>query len=330
MEKPLKILFNTYPVAFDCPGGGEVQLLECRAALERKGAEVVLYDQWNPQFDEVDIVHFFSVQGGSIPFCTHAKNHGKKLAVSPIIWFGENKYDYALGEIGELLNLCDIALPNSFAEGERLSRWYDLPIEKFSPIVNGVDERFFVPGDPELFRTTYDLNEPFLLCVANIELRKNQLNLIRATVGLGIKVVLLGRVRDAEYWQSCQAEMHDGIKFLGHVDYASEMHRSAYAACSAFLLPTRLETPGLAALEAAATGTPLCLTQEGCTMEYFGNLAIYVDPESPESIRSGIVAVASRDRSKDLSCLVKSKYTWDCAAEQLIAAYRKICNKGEI
>lgn len=324
----MKVLFNSYPVAFSCPGGGEVQLLECRSALQRKGVEVLLYDQWQPQFEEVDLVHFFSVQGGSIPFCSHVKQLGLPLALSPIIWFGENKYDYALGEIGVLLNLCDLALPNSRAEGERLANWYDLPTEKFVPIVNGVDERFLVQGDPELFRGTYNLREQFLLCIANIEPRKSQLNLIRASKGLGIKIVLLGRVRDPAYWEACQAELHDDIEYLGHVEYASDMHRAAYAACTAFLLPTRLETPGLASLEAAATGTPLCVTQEGCAAEYFGQYAIYVDPESPESIRCGIERVAGLPRSAERAALVKNNYTWDCAAEQLKTAYHRILGRS--
>ena len=45
----MRVVLNTYPVAFDCPGGGEVQLLQSRAALQRRGVQVDLFDVWKPQ-----------------------------------------------------------------------------------------------------------------------------------------------------------------------------------------------------------------------------------------------------------------------------------------
>ena len=41
----MRILFSTYPAAFDCPGGGEVMLLKSQEALERAGAEVIRFNR---------------------------------------------------------------------------------------------------------------------------------------------------------------------------------------------------------------------------------------------------------------------------------------------
>ena len=322
--QPLTILFNTYPVAFACPGGGEVQLSQYRRALERLGHRVVLYDQWHPQFKECDIVHYFSVQGWAAPFCHYARRQGKPVVVSTILWLGENKYDYDLTAIGQVLAACDLALPNSRGEGERLAAWYGLSPDKFVPVVNGVDEVFFTPGDPALFRSRFGINGPFILSIANIEPRKNQLRLIRASRDLAVQLVLMGRIRDTAYWEACQAAMHKAVRYLGPVDYASALHRAAYAACRAFILPTLLETPGLAALEAAAQGAPLCLTREGCTEEYFAEQALYVDSESEESIRDGLIAVQRETRSEARSRFVRERYTWDIAASQLETIYRRL------
>ena len=322
--QPLTVLFNTYPVAFDCPGGGEVQLLQYRAALERRGVRVLLHDQWRPQFAEADIVHYFSVQGWAAPFCQHVRRLGKPVVVSTILWLGENKYDYDLAAIGQVLHSCDLALPNSLGEGERLAAWYGIAPDKFIPVVNGVDEAFFVPGDPALFRSHFGIDTPFLLSVANIEPRKNQLRLIQASRECGLPLLLLGRVRDAAYWEACQSAMHDGVRYLGPVTHGSELHRAAYAACQAFVLPTLLETPGLAALEAAAQGAPLCLTREGCTEEYFEGQAVYVDPESEASIRDGLIAVQREMRCEARSRFVRERYTWDIAAGQLETIYRRL------
>ncbi|MDR1502076.1 MAG: hypothetical protein LBT43_06435, partial [Prevotella sp.] len=56
-RRPPVILFNTWPAAFDCPGGGEVQLLKYEEQLTALGVRVMRYDPWNPraQFDEADI-----------------------------------------------------------------------------------------------------------------------------------------------------------------------------------------------------------------------------------------------------------------------------------
>jgi len=324
---PLRVLFNTYPLAFACPGGGEVQLQSCREALQRRGIIVELFDPWHPQFDQADVVHFFSVQGGSIPFCDYVKRRGLPLVLSPILWLGEDKHDYALEEIGALLRLCDLALPNSVEEGRLLATYYGLEDAKFVPIVNGADVRFHLPADPRLFRETYGVNGEFLLCLANIEPRKNQLQLIRAVRDLTMPVLLVGRIRDTVYWEACQQELPPNVRYLGPIEFASELHRSAYCACSLFVLPTRLETPGLAALEAAALGARICITREGCTREYFGEEASYVDPDDPADILRGIREALTRLRTDTLSRTVRKRYTWDRAAEQLASVYTRLTGK---
>lgn len=320
----LTVLFNSYPIAFDCPGGGEIQLMRCAAALERRGVRVLFYDPWHPQFDNVDIVHYFSTQGWIAPFFECVRRHNLPLVVSPIIWLGENKYDYDLNSIGYAISHCDRVLPNSHAEGELLAQFYKVPQKRFTPIVNGVDDIFFEKATPNLFRSTFHLDGKFVLCIANIEPRKNQRRLIEASKGCNIPLVLAGRIRDKDYWNSCQEVMHPGVTYIGPLDFSSDLHRSAYAACHAFILPTLLETPGLAALEAAAQGTPLCITEEGCTKEYFGEHAIYVSPESINSIHNGLVALMQKQHSPALRNRIQQFFTWDRAADQLQTVYRTL------
>jgi glycosyltransferase involved in cell wall biosynthesis len=322
----MRILFYTYPVAFGCPGGGEVQLTECRNALQRAGHEVLLYNQWEPQFD-VDVVHSFSVQASTMHFCDYVKGRNLPLAISPIIWLGKDIHNYAMTEMGHLFYIADALLPNSRAEAERINAHFGTSMEKMHPVVNGVDARFFELADPGLFREEYANivgESPFLLYVGNIEHRKNQLQLIRAAKGMDAPVLLFGRIRDETYWQQCEKELPSNVHYLGAIEFASDLQRSAYAACSAFVLPSRLETPGLAALEAAACGAPLCITQEGCTREYFGEHAVYVDPDDVQSIHAGMASVLSRRRSGALRQHILDNYTWDISAAQLVAAYFKI------
>lgn len=323
---PLTILFNTYPVAFDCPGGGEVQLLKYMEELERLGVRVLRYDPWNPkpQFDAADIVHFFSVQGGSWRFPIYVKDVRRlPLVISPIIWI-DRPEKYGLDEIGFLLRMADHILPNSRAECSQLASLFNLAPTLFTPIVNGVDEIFFSPAEPALFREHFGIRSPFVLCMGNIEERKNQLRLIEALAGTGLHLVLAGQEREAEYAAQCRALADETVHFIGMLEHGSMLQRSAYAAAEVLALPSTLETPGLAALEAGASGCRLAVTREGCTKEYFEDHATYLAPYDIADIRSAVLEALARPRSPALSALIRQRYTWRMAAEQLVEVYQAV------
>lgn len=318
------VLFNTYPVAFDCPGGGEIQLLKSREYLQRLGVDVVLYDMWAPQLDKIDLVHYFSVQGGSLNFCSHVKRLGLPLVLSPIIWLDREKDMYPLDEIRKLLYLSDMVLPNSQLEAEQLMAFSQIPSGKISVVCNGVDPVFEAKVPGGVFREAYHIDYPFVLSVANIEPRKNHLNLIKALKGTGLKLVVLGNIRDQSYYETCLKESDGLLQHIGYVEHGSELLRSAYDACEVFALPSMFETPGLAALEAAASGAKLVITHHGSTREYFAEMAVYVDPDDPADIHEGIAQALNRSRGNELRERTLSNFTWQHAAQQLLDAYNKV------
>ncbi|MEE9615122.1 MAG: glycosyltransferase [Thermodesulfobacteriota bacterium] len=321
----MRVAFNTYSAAFDCPGGGEIQLLKTKEALEKRGMEVLLLDPRKPDLNGVRIVHHFSVQGGSMEFCSHVKeNLGLPLAVSPILWLGGDKSAYPLDEIGRLLNLCDIILPNSTAELKLLSEFFDIPEGKFHVTRNSVDPEFAGPVEGELFREKFGVKGPFLLNAANIEPRKNQLNLIRAAGAMGMELILLGNVRVGTYFNACKEAGGSGVRYLGYVEHGSELLRSAYNACEAFVLPSLLETPGLAALEAAAAGARVVITGVGPIEEYFADMVTRVDPNDPDDIRRGIETELAARRDNSLSKRIMENFTWDKTALEVQEAYEKV------
>jgi glycosyltransferase involved in cell wall biosynthesis len=317
----MKIFFNTYPVAFQCPGGGEIQLLKSQEALARRGHEVILYDQWRHKLSDADVVHQFSVQGGIYNLCAYAHYNRIPLVVSPILWLSEYIDQYPMGEIGLMLRWADVICPNSHAEVERFLRHFDVPAERYHVTHNGVDACFFDPVSPALFRAEYALPEAFVLCVGNIEERKNQLALLEANTRLGVHTVLIGNVRDQAYFARMNERFAGQFSYLGYMEHDAPILRSAYAACSAFALPSLLETPGLAALEAAAAGVPLVITAEGCTAEYFGPGAFYANPKSVEDIAAKIAQALQAPRNGAVLREQVRQFAWDRVAEELEQAY---------
>jgi len=320
----VRVLFNTYPVAFGCPGGGEIQLLKCSRALESLGVEVLLFDLWKPQFEAVDLVHYFSVQGGSMNFCDYVKRIGLPLVISPVLWLtAENRARFPLGEIRDLLHLCDRILPNSQAEADQLAVEFDIRPDKFSWVQNGVDPEFGVPADPAAFRRHFGIEGPFLLNVANIEPRKNQRMLAAVARQMDLNLVLLGHARDSAYLAECLADGGSRVRHVGHLDHADPLLKSAYRACQVFVLPSLLETPGLAALEAAAQGAKLVVTEVGCTRQYFQDYARYVDPTDEADLRRGIADQWTAAPDERLREHVLANFTWAEAGRSLVAAYTR-------
>jgi glycosyltransferase involved in cell wall biosynthesis len=319
----MKVLFNTYPVAFDCPGGGEIQLLKTKEALESLGSEVVLFDAWSPIPSDVDVVHYFSVQGGSINFCSYVKDKGLPLVISPIIWLGRDKDKYPLGEIGELLRISDAIFPNSISEQKLLAEFFAVDESKFHMTYNAIDREFATDSPSDEFRTEFQIDGPFILNVANIEERKNQLSLVRAVKGMDLQLVLVGNIRDKVLFDACMNEGKDFVRYVSYIPHEHPLLKSAYDTCDLFVLPSLLETPGLSALEAAARGKKLVITEIGAMGEYFGDFVTYVDPYSVHSIREGIERELKTHRDGSLRHHVAANFTWQHTAQQTLEGYGK-------
>ena len=321
----MKALFATYPMAFHTPGGGEVQLLAYREHLQRMGVEVTLFDPWNPRFLEHDVVHFFSCVGGSVHFCNFVRNLGKPLVISSSLWITEDtKHLYPIDEIRHQLSLADVVVTNSQMESDTLSAVLGLDPAKFQWVHNGVDEVFSRRPRPEQFREACQVDGQFVLNVGNIEPRKNQLQLARAMQHHpDLSLVLIGHVRDQSYFDQVMATLPpDRVRYLGPLDHHSDLLRSAYQACDVFCLPSTLETPGLAALEAAVQGCRLALTRVGSTVEYFGQDAVYVEPGDVTSISDGIRL--ARCHPPALESRFHERFAWSQVVRKLKAIYEQI------
>ncbi|MGB6535137.1 MAG: glycosyltransferase [Xanthobacteraceae bacterium] len=245
------------------------------------------------------------------------------LVITSSLWIDEEtKHLYPVEEIRSQLALADVVVTNSNAESEALARILELPSDLFMAVMNGVDARFAVPHDPSLFRRTFGIEGPFILNVANIEKRKNQLNLVRALASHDYPLVMIGQVREPAYAKQIFAEGGDRVRYLGFLDHESPLLPSAYAACSAFVLPSTLETPGLAALEAAAAGAKIVVTRVGAPREYFDAMCHYVDPSDPADIARGVGAALQQGPPTGLSAHVIKNFLWPHVTAALPDVYR--------
>jgi glycosyltransferase involved in cell wall biosynthesis len=321
----MRVLFNTYPWAFATPGGGEIQLRKYAEHLPALGVDVELHDIWRPAFDRVSLVHFFACLGGSIQFCSYVKNRGLPLVISTSLWITEETaHRYPMDEIRAQLSLADRIITNSDTESDVLARVFGLPRDNFVAVMNGVEPHFSQPHDPNLFRAHFGIDGPFVLNVGNVEARKNQVNLVRAMKGHDLPVVVIGHIREPDYGRQMIEEGGAQLRYLGPLDHADPLLASAYAACAAFVLPSTLETPGLAALEAAAAGVPLVVTSEGSTRDYFGSHAHYIRHDDPADIRRGIEAALAAGPNAELKAHMQRNFAWSTVTQTLADIYARV------
>jgi glycosyltransferase involved in cell wall biosynthesis len=346
----LRVLLAARMTAMTAPGGGETQLHATHAALCQQGVEARLWRPWEDDFSAAEVLHLFGSAPELVGVAHAARRRGLRVVVSSIAWFdlaslwsesgGVLRRAAGCGKFllraacpalpswrRRLYHAADLVLPNSKGEARQLGRHFGLAADKLHVVPNAADPRF-ATADPRLFVEAFGVQN-FVLYAGRIEPRKNQLGLLQALRGSGIPIVLLGDVVPGEeaYARACRAAADEGVLFVGRLPHDSPILASAYAACGCLALCSWYETPGLVALEAAMSGTPLVLTCRGCASEYFGELAAYVEPGDRAAIRRAVIAALSRGRDQRLAALVRQNFTWAAAAEATIEAYVKVCER---
>lgn len=322
----MKTLFYTYPWAMDVIGGGERQLLAYAAHLPRFGVQADFYNMWKPELDQYQIFHSFSAMPGTLEMCDYAKKRGLKLVVSPNLWITqETKRNYPCEIIWNIFELADRIVVNSNMEGDTLSDVFSVARNKFHTVLNGTEADFLIPVDKCLFKEAFGIDNPFILNVANIEPRKNQLEFICALQEErpDLLFVIAGAIRDQSYADECIRVGGDSIRIVGSLPYASELLRSAMFGCEFFAMPSLLETPSIAAIEAAALGAKVLLTQVGSTKEYFGDSVTYIDPTSQTSMRHGILQAITSSPEKSIWA-ARNRLFWPQIIPELVGCYKSL------
>lgn len=338
-------------LAMDAPGGGEIQMHSIARALQDAGSDVRLWRPWEDRLEDCQLLHLFGSAAEHLPVIAAARRRGIPVALSPIAWFSFGQYWRERRWVGRraagcaalavrrawprlpswrrrLYDAADLLMPNSQAEARQLIQYYGVPAAKIHVVPNGAQRRF-AAADAGAFVRRFGLRD-FVLYAGRIEPRKNQLVFLEAIAGLNVPVVILGDVVPGceDYLRRCRAAAGPQVRFLGRLEHDDPSLASAYAAAGCLVLASWYETPGLVALEAAMTGTPLVLPAPGCAREYFGDRANYVAPTDRPGIRRAVQAALRRGRSPALADMVAETFSWDTAGRVTLAGYQKLLGES--
>jgi glycosyltransferase involved in cell wall biosynthesis len=220
-------------------------------------------------------------------------------------------------------------------------QYLSVPPERVVTVYSGVDDVFRRPLEESRLReirAKYSLPARFLLYAGAIYPPKNFTRLVRAYArvgpGRGIPLVVAGGenrfLSEGELREPEALGIAEWVRWPGWVD--QEDLAGFYALADALLLPSIFESCGLPVLEAMAAGCPVVTADRYGTKELAEGAAVLVDPESVESIASGIIRVldestlrseliaAGRIRSRD--------FTWRRCATETLAVLERVGAAG--
>ncbi len=210
---------------------------------------------------------------------------------------------------------------------------YNVPEEKIQVVYEGYESKYQVLGIKyDVLNTEYGIqNTPYLLFIGRLEERKNIVRIIEAFEMLKEKyqipheLVLVGKpgygYGRIQYHVS-RSKYKDAIIEKGYVDEIEKWELLKNA--DAFLFPTLYEGFGIPVLEAQSVGVPVVTSDTSSLPEVAGEGAVFVHPESVESIADGVWRVLSDQelRSGIIEKAVHNvnRYSWASCAREIVTA----------
>jgi D-inositol-3-phosphate glycosyltransferase len=246
----------------------------------------------------------------------------------------------------EVLGCCDVVVASCTAEAEQLQRLYATDPDRIEIVPPGVDHAFFSPGDQRGAREALGLDDrPVVLFVGRIQPLK----------GLGIAVAALAEsvVADAQLLVVGGPSGPDGQAELARVEQlAADLgvtgrirlvppqphHRLStyYRAADVVVVPSRSESFGLVALEAAACGTPVVASAVGglTTIVDDGVTGYLVESREPSAVAAALDAVlgdpvAALAMGRAASTWAQG-YRWSTTAGRLRRVYSDLATRTPI
>ena len=189
-------------------------------------------------------------------------------------------------------------------------------------------------------RNSFEVHEPFVLSVGDLQPRKNHVGLIRAFSDLvkscpqlPHRLVLAGqdtwfgtRVREAAKLSGVE----DRISFLGFV--TDDDLLQLYNACDCFVFPSYYEGFGIPILEAMACGRAVVCANTSSIPEVADGAGLLFDPYRTEEIaramRDVLLDGELRQRMERLGIQRAATFTWKETARRTLGVYEEVVEQS--
>ncbi len=247
---------------------------------------------------------------------------------------------------GAIIGCSDAITASSTTEESQLAVLYDAPADRIEVVPPGVDHAFFSPGDQRGARLALGLgDEPVLLFVGRVQPLKR----------LGVAVDVLARIDrqdatlvavggpsgaqgEAELAQ-VRARAHD-LGVAGRIRWVDPVPHhllsTYYRAADVCLVPSRSESFGLVALEAAACGIPVVAAAVGGlrSIVEHGRTGFLVDGGDPAVFAAYVDELLGHEELADdlgRSAADRARtFTWSTTAARLRRLYADLATRAPV
>ena len=249
----------------------------------------------------------------------------------------KGKYDlarmlYGKVVVKQLARRQDAIVAVSTHTAQDIERFFGVPMQDQSIVLNGLDHARFNPGEASRPK---ELDAPYFLYVSRLEHpAKNHTRLIEAFNRFKARtsspwLLALGggdwHGADVIHAAAQASPFAKDIRFLGFVPDAAlpNLYRSA----GAMVYPSLFEGFGMPPIEAMACGCPVISSDAGSLAEVVADAALIIDPLSVDSIESALVDIASneviRQRLISAGFVNAKRFDWDGNASEVLKVYAR-------
>jgi len=223
----------------------------------------------------------------------------------------------------EAYQLVDAAIALTPWEKQLMVEMFDAPCEKVHVVPNGVEEVFFARAN-NLTNQNAE-RENWLICTATITERKRVLELAEAAILAEVPVWIIGTPyseSDPYYLRFIEIVKNSSglIRYEGGISDRSRL-AEIYRSAQGFVLLSTMESLSLSALEAAASGCPLLLSDLPWAHMIFGNQSSYCPITNNRKTAEVLKAFFN-----NLKAPSTPPSTWMKIAGQLKLVYERVLN----
>lgn len=284
----MKILLDHSMPFLLAHGGFQIQIEQTKQALEKVGLEVE-YLRWWDAGQTGDIVHFFGRP--SVQYVEQAQGKGMKIVIAELLTApGSRSYlqrllqrtlmvgskamlprPFAARLAWDSLLLADACVALTSWEASLLTELFGVPKTAVHVVPNGVEDAFF--------QSAPQTREEWLVCTATITERKRVLEAAEAAISAQVPFRVIGKPYSeldgyAVKFQTLQKRHPDIVRYEGPISDRNHL-ALIYRRARGFVLLSSMESLSLSALEAAACGCPLLLSDLPWARTSFGEYAQY-------------------------------------------------------